>query len=96
MPPPCQIAYRAINPPEIGHNGYQAFNPRTEYLKQGDRPFGARAVDCDITVEHDVEIIVRDGCRLYVDIFRPTNSSEPVPALLCYSPFGKKFSGLTL
>ncbi|GFZ47212.1 hypothetical protein JCM24511_04955 [Saitozyma sp. JCM 24511] len=95
MPPPCQIAYRAINPPEIGHNGYQAFNPRTEYLKQGDRPFGARAVDCDITVEHDVEIIVRDGCRLYVDIFRPTNSSEPVPALLCYSPFGKKFSGLT-
>ncbi|WWD19964.1 hypothetical protein CI109_104437 [Kwoniella shandongensis] len=94
MPPPCQIAHRPIRKPEVGRQGYQGFNPRTEYLKEGDRPYGARAVDCDITVEHDVEVIVRDGCRLYVDIFRPTNASGPIPAILSYSPFGKKFSGL--
>ncbi|WWC64332.1 uncharacterized protein I303_106942 [Kwoniella dejecticola CBS 10117] len=94
MPPPCQIAHRPIRKPEVGRQGYQGFNPRTEYLKKGDRPYGARAVDCDITAEHDVEVMVRDGCRLYVDIFRPTNASGPVPAILAYSPFGKKFSGL--
>lgn len=96
MPPPCQIACRSINKPTLGHNGWQGFSPKTECLKKGDRPFNARPVDCDITIEHDVEIVVRDGCRLYVDIYRPTNAKSKVPAILAYSPFGKKFSGLKM
>ncbi|KAL4732787.1 hypothetical protein ACLX1H_001807, partial [Fusarium chlamydosporum] len=37
---------------------------------------------------------MRDGITLYADVYRPPNSDEPVPAIICWSPFGKKFNGL--
>jgi predicted acyl esterase len=96
MPSPGDIAYRPINPPTIGRNGWQGFNPHTSYLKKGDKPFGYRQVDCDITIEHDVEIVARDGIKLYVDVYRPTNVKAQIPAILSYSPFGKKYSGMLM
>jgi predicted acyl esterase len=41
---------------------------------------------------------MRDGARLYADIYRSpdTGASNQVPALLGFSPFGKKFSGLAM
>jgi predicted acyl esterase len=83
-----------LRPPEIGHGGYQGFNPRSEVLRKGEKPFGARALPCDILVAHDVSITMRDGIRLYADIYRPSKVSIKVPIVLSWSPFGKKFNGI--
>ncbi|KAL4923719.1 CocE/NonD family hydrolase [Aspergillus undulatus] len=85
-----------LKAPEIGHGGYQGFNPHSETLPQGHRTApGRRALPCAIQVDHDVAIVVRDGCTLYADIYRPhSDSSDPVPAIICWSPFGKKFNGI--
>ncbi|KAG9857673.1 alpha/beta-hydrolase, partial [Aureobasidium melanogenum] len=42
----------------------------------------AKALDSDILVEHEVEIVVRDGARLYNDIYQPADSDEKIPAIL--------------
>lgn len=101
MPPPVQIAYKPLLAPEVGHNNYQPFNPRTETLKAGHvcHPEAkSRPLPCDIVVEHDVGIKVRDGVTLYCDIYRPPSSSDKdgiVPAIVSWSPYGKKYNGIT-
>lgn len=47
----------------------------------------------DTVIEYDVAIVVRDGASLYMDVFRPADTTEKVPALLSWSPFGKQFNG---
>ncbi|KAL3464891.1 Alpha/Beta hydrolase protein [Aspergillus heterothallicus] len=96
MKPEMSVPIDPLLPPQIGHAGYQGFNPRVETLCKGDAPFNARVLPCDILVEHDVTITMRDGIKLYADIYRPpaTSSSEKCPAILSWSPFGKKFNEL--
>lgn len=94
MPAPCQIAQKQIDPPSIGRNGYQGFLNKTEILPKGSAPFNSRKLPCDILVEHDVGLKVRDGATIYVDIYRPVDESEKVPAIFSWSPFGKKLNGL--
>jgi predicted acyl esterase len=36
-----------------------------------------------------VAVTMRDGVRLYIDVFRPANQSGPLPVILTYSPYGK-------
>ncbi|KAF5686007.1 cocaine esterase [Fusarium circinatum] len=96
MPPPVQVAYKPLNKPEVGDNGYVEPTPgKSEVLKKGSRPFDARPLDSDVRIDHDVEIVVRDGCRLYVDIYRPTGS-EKVPVIISWSPYGKKYSAIDM
>lgn len=78
-----------------GRDGYAGLNPRSETLPKGwKHPHpDSRPLPCDIRVDHDVAIKVRDGVTLYADVLRPP-TSEKVPALICWSPFGKKFNGL--
>lgn len=85
---------------EDGHSGYVSFHPRTEVLPKGwvhpSHP-KARALTVNILVEHDVAIPMRDGAKLYADIYRHSNTNnEAVPAIICWSPFGKKASGLQI
>ncbi|OGM51040.1 hydrolase [Aspergillus bombycis] len=97
MPPPVQVAYKKIGKPTVGENGYVDFQPgRTEVLPKGWNGFNAKPLISDIRVEHDVEIVVRDGARLYVDIYRPADSAEKVPAVLSWSFYGKKYSALDM
>lgn len=42
----------------------------------------------DIVIERDVEVIVRDGVVLRVNVFRPPGDG-PFPVLLCAHPYGK-------
>ncbi|KAI0973190.1 Alpha/Beta hydrolase protein [Xylaria arbuscula] len=94
MPVPIQVAFKPLNPPVVGELGYlRPTLGRKEVLRQGSAPFGARKLDSDLLVEHDVECVVRDGSRLYADIYRPT-SSEKVPVVISWSPYGKKHSAL--
>lgn len=97
MPPPVQIAFKRIGEPKIGENGYVGFQPgKSEILKAGSRPGNAKPLSSDIRVDHDVEIVVRDGARLYVDVYRPAGSTEKVPAILSWSFYGKKYSALDM
>ncbi|KAF7596864.1 hypothetical protein BBP40_011909 [Aspergillus hancockii] len=97
MPPPVQIATKRIAKPTLGENGYAGFQPgKSEILPKGWNGFNAKPLVSDIRVDHDVEIVVRDGARLYVDIYRPADSTEKVPAILSWSFYGKKYSALDM
>jgi len=99
MPLAFQVANLAVKPPKVGENGYQGFNPRKETLKMGYQSRdGARALSEDMIVEHDVAVKVRDGCTLYCDIYRPvgSDSGAKVPAIVAWSPFGKKHTGIDM
>lgn len=97
MPPPVQVARRRISEPKIGENGYQGFQPgKSEVLPAGWNGHNAKALKSDIRVDHDVEIVMRDGVRLYVDIYRPEGSTEKIPAVLSWSFYGKKYSALEM
>ncbi|KAL4806055.1 Alpha/Beta hydrolase protein [Aspergillus unguis] len=98
MPPRFQvdIPIEDLQAPEVGHGGYEALNPRSEILPKGHQTApGRRALPSAIQIDHDVAIQVRDGCTLYADIYRPPYA-EPrsTPAIICWSPFGKKFNGI--
>jgi predicted acyl esterase len=97
MPVPVQIAYKPISKPEIGNNNYQGFKPgESEVVKKGTKPYNGRPLESDIRIDHDVEIKVRDGCRLYADIYRPADAKpdEKLPAVVSWSCYGKKYSAL--
>ncbi|KEF52424.1 uncharacterized protein A1O9_11665 [Exophiala aquamarina CBS 119918] len=97
MPNPVQVATKRVAEPVIGENGYTGFHPgKTEVLKAGARPFGGKALTSDIQIDHDVEIRVRDGARLYIDVYRPAASQEKVPAVLSWSFYGKKYSAMDM
>jgi uncharacterized protein len=44
------------------------------------------------TLEKNVQAAMRDGVRLAVDIYRPSEGKGPWPAILAYSPFQKERS----
>ncbi|KAF4551082.1 Hypothetical protein D9617_14g075380 [Elsinoe fawcettii] len=97
MPPPQQHAYKRIAEPKLGENGYAGFQPgKSEVLLAGWNGFNAKPLESDIRIDHDVEVVVRDGARLYVDIYRPAGSQEKIPAILSWSPYGKKYSALEM
>lgn len=85
-----------LSEPTLGQGGYQGLNPRTEILpKSWRKDANTKPLPCDIKIEHDQAFVVRDGCRLYADIYRPASeSTEKIPAIVCWGPFGKKFNGL--
>ncbi|KAL3448403.1 X-Pro dipeptidyl-peptidase C-terminal non-catalytic domain-containing protein [Aspergillus insuetus] len=94
-----QVAIKRFEEPKIGENGYTGFRPgESEVFVAGSQPFGAdtRALTSDIRIDHDVEIVVRDGARLYADVYRPADATEKVPAILSWSPYGKKYSSLDM
>lgn len=96
MPDPVQVATKRIAEPKVGENGYVGFQPgKSEVLKAGSNPFNAKPLKSDIRIDHDVEIVVRDGVRLYVDVYRP-ETAEKVPAVLSWSCYGKKYSALDM
>nr|WP_321407142.1 CocE/NonD family hydrolase [uncultured Carboxylicivirga sp.] len=73
----------------IAHGILSKFEPGTRTLPKGfqlDPQFSPLPVD--IVFEKDVEVILRDGVKIYTDIFRPANN-EKVPVIVVWSPYGK-------
>jgi predicted acyl esterase len=62
-----------------------------DFLK-GKTEVHKAALDSDVLVEHDVEIAVRDGARLYVEFYRPADFHEKIPAILSLSFHVKKYT----
>ncbi|MFF3562410.1 CocE/NonD family hydrolase [Streptomyces sp. NPDC002574] len=48
----------------------------------------------DITVDHDVEAVMRDGTVLRADVRRPPAGTGPGPVLLARTPYGKDDPGV--
>ncbi len=69
---------------------YTGFHPEKVLLKKGSiRMKGAKPLECDMLLERDVAIPLRDGTTIYADIFRPVGR-EKCPALVALSPYGKE------
>ncbi|SPO01415.1 probable acyl esterases [Cephalotrichum gorgonifer] len=97
MPDPVQVAFKRVKEPKVGENGYVGFQPgKTEVLPAGLKPFETKALTSSILVEHDVEILMRDGVRLYADVYRPAETQAKVPGILSWSCYGKKYSALDM
>ena len=41
-----------------------------------------------IMCERDVACVLRDGTVIYADIYRPSNTTEKVPVICVFAPFG--------
>ncbi|KAK5061392.1 hypothetical protein LTR84_007934 [Exophiala bonariae] len=56
-----------------------------------------KALELDIIFEKDVEFVMRDGVKLYADIYRPAEmGGKKVPIIMPYSPYGKGGGGANL
>ena len=43
----------------------------------------------DVTKDNDVEVVMRDGAVLRLNLFRPAGAQEPLPVILSAHPYGK-------
>lgn len=90
------VVYTSMLPPDKHPMfNYKGFKPGKVILQKGHQRFpGVRAFPTDCVYDRDVTITVRDGSKLYADVFRPVNSDmEKVPAIIPWSPYGKTGTG---
>jgi predicted acyl esterase len=67
-----------------------AFDPGVRTLPAGYQvapPF--KPLPLDLVFEKDVAVTLRDGVKIYVDVFRPAGVNTPMPVILGWSPYGK-------
>ncbi|PON28986.1 hypothetical protein TGAM01_v202094 [Trichoderma gamsii] len=84
-----EVMYTNANP--NFHDWWIDFGPSKRILPRGwQRDPDRLALKEDLIWEKDVEIPMRDGVKLYADIFRPAKlDGQKLPALLPWSPYGK-------
>ena len=87
------VYYRKGLAPEAERARAGHFKTETLVLKKGTiRREGAMALPCDILLEKDVPVTLRDGTVIYTDVFRPVDE-EKHPAIMAWSPYGKEIGG---
>ena len=85
-----EIAYYPVQPADTPGSGYPGFHPHTELYPKGyQAQEGRLPFACDTICEQDVEIVLRDGTKIYADVYRPVTDT-PVPAILAWGPAGKR------
>ena len=91
-----EVYYRKGNPLKAPKVRAVEFKQETLLLKKGTiRREGTMPLPCDILMEKDVPVTLRDGTVIYTDIFRPADEGRH-PALLAWSPDGKELGGQML
>lgn len=91
-----KVALRKALPVSAERVRYPGFKQETLVLKAGSiRREGAKPLSCDILLERDVPIQLRDGVTIYADVFRPVGN-DVCPAILAWSPYGKEIGGQML
>ena len=85
------------------HPRYKSFDiqfkpNRRELLTKGHvKEPGRKAMLVDTVAERDTQIQLRDSIHIYGDIYRPESSMQsPVPAVICWSPYGKSSISLDM
>ncbi|MFE2321514.1 CocE/NonD family hydrolase [Streptomyces sp. NPDC059441] len=69
---------------------YPGFRPESIVLKAGTQyREGALPLPCDIAVDRDVAVPLRDGTTIYTDLYRPVDGSD-LPTIVSWSPYGKR------
>ena len=91
-----EVYYRKGNSVDAPRARGAELKSETLLLKAGTiRREGAKPLTCDIVMEKDVLVTLRDGTVIYTDIFRP-NDNEKHPAIMAWSPYGKEIGGQQL
>lgn len=91
-----KVALRKALPVSAERVRYPGFKQETLVLKAGSiRREGAKPLSCDILLERDVPIRLRDEVTIYADVFRPVGN-DVCPAILAWSPYGKEIGGQML
>ena len=70
---------------------YRYRGPRNSPEERGGKPPVYRRIlenEHAMIIERDVAIPMRDGVKLYADIFRPVDE-RPVPPIIAWTPYGK-------
>ncbi len=83
-----EVLFRKSTP--IEQSKYPGFNPRSYVLPKGSvQREGAMPLGCDILVEQDAPVKLRDGVTIYTDIYRPVDGKN-CPSIVSWSPYGKR------
>jgi predicted acyl esterase len=90
-----EISLRDTKRPEVFDELWDGSEASTKFLEAGwQKEPGRGAFRIDTVWEKEVQIPMRDGVKIRVDIFRPADSdANPVPALIAWSPYGKSGRG---
>lgn len=76
--------------PESASAKWRGFEPGTTILSAGSiHAHGGLPLPCDIVLDRDVEVTLRDGTIIYADVFRPVTDAA-LPTVLAWSPYGKQ------
>lgn len=68
---------------------YYGFKPGTVTLEKGHQRFeGVRPLPCDLVWERDTAVNMRDGVKIYTDVFRLPEAGK-VPTIIHWGPYGK-------
>lgn len=74
---------------------YPGLHQHSYVLPAGHQQFpGAMVLPCDILVEQDVPVKLRDGVTVRADVYRPVDRTG-CPAIMGWSPYGKRGGWLT-
>jgi predicted acyl esterase len=91
-----QAKVRRAHPVSAPRVRYPGFSPDTLLLKKGTiRRAGSKPLPCDIVMYRDVAVTMRDGVKIYTDVFLPAQPGK-YPALMAWSPYGKEIGGQQL
>lgn len=84
------ILFRDSPVKSFSHPLYPGFKRESKLLLKGSiLKGGALALPCDIFLERDLTIRLRDGTVIYADVYRPPHIKVPVPAIISSGGFGK-------
>ncbi|SCZ87303.1 BZ3500_MvSof-1268-A1-R1_Chr2-2g04769 [Microbotryum saponariae] len=102
MPTTFTIATKPIGKPTIGVNGFDGDHfGETTLLKAGSTRPGwdgetSAPLTSDILLQHDLPLVMRDGAKLYCDVYKPADAKGPIPCLVMWSPYGKRYSSINM
>ncbi|UKZ67873.1 uncharacterized protein TrAtP1_009033 [Trichoderma atroviride] len=86
------------SPEEHSNYTWHGFEPNSKlFLERGHTRWAGRLpFPVDTILERDVAVPIRDGIRIYADVFRPANTdaNDKVPAVIAFSPYGKTGTGV--
>lgn len=84
------VLFRKAAP--IENSAYPGLNESSYILEKGSVHLdGGMPLRCNIRVDQDVPVAMRDGVRLRVDVYRPTEEGQ-YPVIMGWSPYGKRGS----
>ncbi|BBC30959.1 hypothetical protein SGFS_022530 [Streptomyces graminofaciens] len=84
-----EVHYLKATPLAASEPPLTPFQPGTTVLPKGSvHVEGGKPLPCDIRLDRDLAIALRDGTVIYGDVYRPTGD-EQVPVILVWTPYGK-------